>query len=138
MEHPPVTPHERPSPSDPIDVQSRWFDERIDDIEPRYLDTFGMFLPYSKQLREMEKYPGVFDTPRTQDARGLHSVKWASQTLRQFAHEISDAVDTIPELREKLEVLDKDNAPYSEMHPHLIELYKLLRHQGYSHYDLVS
>ncbi|MEK7637955.1 MAG: hypothetical protein AAB375_00815 [Patescibacteria group bacterium] len=129
---------QKPGRNAPLDAMSRWYEHRIDEIVPKDLNNFHLWMPFSKYVEQFNAFPDILDKPRIMDSLHLHSSKWAAQTGRQFIQTISDAVDTIPGLRERIEEMQKRGAQPQEQHSHLIELYKLLRRQGYSHYDLVA
>lgn len=129
---------ERPSRDAYLGEQSRWYDSHPEQIVPEVLNNFYMWMPSSKYIEQFSAYPHVLGKVRPLDPEQLHSLKRATQTTREFIRAISDAVDTIPGLRERIEEMQKRGAQPQEQHSELIELYKALRRQGYSHYDLVA
>ena len=129
---------QKPGRNAPLDAMSKWYEHRIDQIVPEDLNNFHLWMPLSKYVEQLDAFPDILDKPRVMDSLHLHSSKWAAQTSRQFIQTISDAVDKIPGLRECIEELQKQNADAGEFSPELLELYKALRRQGYSHYDLVA
>lgn len=131
-------PEQKPGRNAPLNAMSKWYEHRIDEITPDDLNNLHLWVPFSEYVEQFNAWPHILDKPRTIDADYLHSPKWAAQTARQFIQTISDAVDEIPELRERLKELQKQKAGAEELHPELLELYKALRREGYSHYDLVA
>lgn len=72
-----------PSPDDPLDKQARYFDAHPEDIRSEYLNNFFLLLPYSDNIKTLERHGAKFlDMPHTQES--LHSNLWNSQTPRQF------------------------------------------------------
>lgn len=129
----------KPSRYASLDKLSSWYEHRIEEIVQEDLNSFCLWVPYALQIGILNEHAtNMDDKPRALDSFGLHTRMWAAQSTREFIQTISDAVDTIPGLRERLKELHEQGADAEAVSQELPELYKILRREGYSHYDLVA